>query len=101
MHGKNERSISRGRTVLFVSHNMAAISGLCQRAILLDHGSMVLDGAVDSVISQYLSAQQEGIGIVEWAGSRQPTCPELRFRRAYVTNENGEIGTILRPSTAI
>ncbi len=91
------REVSRGegRTVLFVSHNMAAISGLCQRAILLDHGDMVMDGTVDRVISQYLSAQQEGTGIVEWAGSRQPACPELRFRRAFVTNESGETGKIL------
>ena len=44
-----------GRTVLFVSHNMAAITRLCSRALLLRDGRIVQDGAVDSVVATYLS----------------------------------------------
>ena len=41
---------SAGRTVLYVAHNMPAISRLCQRAILLDKGRIVQDGPVHEVI---------------------------------------------------
>lgn len=47
-------STNEGRTVLFVSHNMGAIRGLCTRAILFQNGSIEKQGDVNSVISQYL-----------------------------------------------
>jgi lipopolysaccharide transport system ATP-binding protein len=43
-----------GRTVLFVSHNMAAVTRLCRRAILLDQGRVVTDGPAHEVVSAYL-----------------------------------------------
>jgi lipopolysaccharide transport system ATP-binding protein len=48
-----------GRTVLFVSHNMAAIQALCQRAVLLDGGHLVVDGEKRSVVRHYLSARED------------------------------------------
>ncbi|MGH8021592.1 MAG: ABC transporter ATP-binding protein [Opitutaceae bacterium] len=44
-----------GRTILFVSHNMAAIEGLCNRAVLLHRGEKIADGSPRAVISEYLS----------------------------------------------
>jgi lipopolysaccharide transport system ATP-binding protein len=44
-----------GRTVLFVSHNMASITNLCSRAILLNNGRLVEDGSVESVMNSYIS----------------------------------------------
>jgi lipopolysaccharide transport system ATP-binding protein len=52
--GKMQRVASGGRTVLFVSHNVAAIARLCTRAILLSHGGVVADGPVASVVATYL-----------------------------------------------
>ncbi len=47
--------ISRqGRTVLFVSHNMAAVQKLCDRAILIRNGSLVCEGRTAEVIAEYL-----------------------------------------------
>ena len=43
-----------GRTVLFVSHNMAAVKSLCTRAILLENGMVIENGAPDEVITKYL-----------------------------------------------
>jgi hypothetical protein len=51
-----------GRTVLFVSHNMPAIKSLCTRAILLSDGQLKLDGAVDEVVHQYLTADSDDMG---------------------------------------
>jgi ABC-type polysaccharide/polyol phosphate transport system ATPase subunit len=53
--GKMEEVAEGGRTVLFVSHNMAAIQNLCSQAFLLDHGAIVKEGELDDVIGYYLS----------------------------------------------
>jgi lipopolysaccharide transport system ATP-binding protein len=45
---------SHGRTVLFVSHNMPAVKGLCQEAVWLKRGSVVEIGSSDSVVNHYL-----------------------------------------------
>jgi len=48
-------SRSEGRTVLFVSHNMGAVRGLCKKAVLLANGKIESMGNVEDVISKYLS----------------------------------------------
>jgi lipopolysaccharide transport system ATP-binding protein len=53
--GKMSEVAKGGRTVLFVSHNMAAVKHLCDRAILLTGGELALDGSVSDVIRGYLS----------------------------------------------
>ena len=45
-----------GRTVLFVSHNMAAVENLCSRGIWIDQGQMRMDGSSKDVIKAYLSS---------------------------------------------
>ena len=54
--GKMGDVAGEGRTVLFVSHNMAAIQTLCKRAILLVQGAITQDGQAESTVSHYLSA---------------------------------------------
>lgn len=50
-------SRSEGRTILFVSHNMGAISNLCNRSILLDNGSIYLDSTAGNGIKAYTLLQ--------------------------------------------
>lgn len=52
--GKMGNVAKEGRTVLFVSHNMVAIAGLCQRAILLQDGKALVDGPSEEVIQHYM-----------------------------------------------
>ena len=53
--GKMEEvSKGQGRTVLFVSHNMAAVQQLCGRALLLKEGTISADGAVPALLQMYL-----------------------------------------------
>jgi lipopolysaccharide transport system ATP-binding protein len=54
--GKMRDIASHGRTVLFVSHNLGAISRLCERALLFDGGHLAADGPPSEVIAQYVSA---------------------------------------------
>lgn len=49
-------SKSEGRTVLFVSHNMAAVRSLCTRGILMEKGKTKFDGDIDKTIDLYLES---------------------------------------------
>jgi lipopolysaccharide transport system ATP-binding protein len=54
--GKIEEFRTIGRTVLFVSHNMASVLRLCERVILLEGGRVVADGPADQITRRYLQA---------------------------------------------
>jgi len=51
--GKMDEVSQKGRTVLFVSHNMLAIQSLCDRALLLSKGKLAFNGDVDLCIKKY------------------------------------------------
>src|SRR5579875_1940513 len=53
--GKMKDVASGGRTVLFVSHNMQAVSRLCSRAVCLRRGEVIYDGEVAGAIEHYLA----------------------------------------------
>ena len=57
--GKMQDAAKGGRTVLFVSHNMAAVSNLCSQAICMQDGQIVKAGNCDEVIEHYLSSVSE------------------------------------------
>ena len=57
--GKMENVGERGRSVLFVSHNMAAIESLCSRAIYLENGKNVFDGPAKEAVQRYIESIQE------------------------------------------
>ncbi|MEM6457947.1 MAG: ABC transporter ATP-binding protein [Planctomycetota bacterium] len=67
--GKMDEVSKQGRTVLFVSHNMATIARLCDRSIMLKKGQLLLDGPTDDVISEYLAegARESAIPLYERA----------------------------------
>jgi len=55
--GKMGEVARRGRTILFVSHNLEAVEALCNRAILIKDGSIAEPGEPDDVIARYLKSQ--------------------------------------------
>jgi lipopolysaccharide transport system ATP-binding protein len=82
----------QGRTVIFVSHNMPAITRLCQRAILLDGGKVLEDSSSHEVIGRYL---RSGIGTTaarEWQDIESAPGNEMvRLCAARVRNKAGVI----------
>jgi lipopolysaccharide transport system ATP-binding protein len=65
--GKMGQVSREGRTILFVSHNMAAVKALCSRAVLIKDGAVASSGAVADVVDEYLlSAAHEG-SVREWS----------------------------------
>lgn len=53
-----EAANGEGRTVLYVSHNMATIRALCDRCIVLDEGKVIYDGEVEKAIECYMGSDQ-------------------------------------------
>ena len=59
--GKIEDISKKGRTILFVSHNMAAVQNICARCILIDEGTIMIDDDAETVIASYLNVFDEQI----------------------------------------
>ena len=58
-----EISKGEGRTVLFVSHNMAAVKNLCTRCIVLENGTKTFEGATDDAVDYYLKLSKINDGV--------------------------------------
>ncbi|CCW36221.1 ABC-type polysaccharide/polyol phosphate transport system, ATPase component [Chthonomonas calidirosea] len=76
--GKMKDVASGGRTVLFVSHNMQAVSRLCTRGVCLRSGEVVYDGDVEGAIERYLAEYSE-VSREESEPERRPGSGEYRF----------------------
>ena len=82
-----EASRREGRTIVFVSHNLAAISEMTKRAILLDSGRIVLDGSAPEVISKYLS-RAAGHAIYVAPSGRRTKSPYVSRIEVHTSNQN-------------
>jgi lipopolysaccharide transport system ATP-binding protein len=64
--GKMQDVTRAGRTVIFVSHNLAAVRSLCPRSLVLERGRLVFDGETPSAIERYLGrSERASAAIVE------------------------------------
>jgi lipopolysaccharide transport system ATP-binding protein len=57
---------SAGRTVLFVSHNLAAVAALTRRGIVLKGGRLIFDGPIENAIAQYSASLSKGKAARDW-----------------------------------
>jgi len=82
----------QGRTVLFVSHSMPAITRLCERAILLNEGSVTEEGPSHFVVSSYLNSVRRTTSVREWTDAEKAPGGEVaRLRAVRVREQNGQI----------
>ena len=82
----------QGRTVLFVSHNMPAVTRLCHRAILLNEGKIEEDGLSNQIVSTYLTSDLGTTGAREWPDpAKAPAGDVARLRSVRVLTEEGRI----------
>ena len=90
--GKMGDVSKEGRTVLFVSHNMPAVTRLCQRTILLNEGRIVQDGLSHQVARVYLQSSVGITAVREWPDrSKAPGNDIVRLRAVRVRAEDGQI----------
>src|SRR5690606_6266123 len=80
-----------GRTVLFVSHDMNAVTRLCERVIWLKDGRIEADGDANSVVAEYLSEQSRTGAERRWENAAEAPGNDIaRLRSVRVRNAAGE-----------
>lgn len=93
--GKMGDVAKEGRTVLFVSHNMAAVTRLCERAILIEEGQIKADGPAQQVVSKYLRGGCESGGtsaLRDWNDlSKAPRGEMAVLRAVSIRSHDGRI----------
>lgn len=93
-------SKGEGRTVLFVSHNMAAVKSLCTRAIVLEHGKTVFEGGTDEAIRFYISNKDKDVYFNP--KNRKASNDGVLLTDILIKNEAGQlIDTILSGDTLV
>ncbi|MCB0168539.1 MAG: ABC transporter ATP-binding protein, partial [Anaerolineae bacterium] len=81
-----------GRTVLFVSHNMPAVTRLCERVILLDGGQILEDGPAHLAVSAYLNSGRGVSSERLWPNANKaPGGPVSRLCAVRVVSEAGQV----------
>jgi lipopolysaccharide transport system ATP-binding protein len=89
-----EVSKREGRTVLFVSHNMSAISSLCTKGMLLVNGKLAYSGTARDTVKEYLEGIEDSKNKkMEWLAPKRkyPFANVVRINRFYVMDEDGNI----------
>jgi lipopolysaccharide transport system ATP-binding protein len=99
--GKMSDVARGGRTVVFVSHNLQAVSGLCDRAMLLDHGRLAFAGSTAATIGAYteLWAKQveKGDGTFVYPEDTQAPAHLTRIRLLDKRGRPGLVHDLLEP----
>ncbi|WBL24871.1 ABC transporter ATP-binding protein [Zunongwangia sp. HGR-M22] len=91
-------STGEGRTVLFVSHNMASVKSLCTRGMVLENGGTVFQGNIEQAISNYLSSKDQKFSFNN--SGRVKKSNKIGIQNLRILNEyNTEIETILSGET--
>ncbi len=87
---KMEDVRQHGRTVLFVSHNMSAVTRLCQRALLISEGGIQKDGPVAEVAGAYLLVSLKASASRAWPDvAHAPGDEIVRLRSVRIRTEDG------------
>jgi ABC-type polysaccharide/polyol phosphate transport system, ATPase component len=85
-----------GRTVIFVSHNMAAISKLCGRALWMNGGRLIDDGPASSIVASYLNAGTEGHAIWKRSDDGKGEKGHVKLAEARLTGaKDGKPTTVM------
>ena len=84
-------SRGEGRTVLFVSHNMAAVRQLCNRGVVLDNGTITYQGTSEDAIRTYLNSSSLSLSLPLYERTDRKGNGRIRLRSLVFRNVNNEI----------
>ena len=100
--GKIHEFKQRGGTIVFVSHDAAAVERLCTRAVLLREGRLVFDGPVREAITRYHAQladerdpEERGAGLSEYGSG------EVRITEATLLGADGEVRSQFSPGETL
>jgi homopolymeric O-antigen transport system ATP-binding protein len=103
--GRMGEVATSGRTVLFVSHNMGAVRSMCQRALVLEGGSVVFDGSAADAVSAYMAAvgKLEGGGEIAWSPEdpSRPRTEEVALNGIRLVAPSGQSRSVFDTDTPI
>jgi len=88
--GKMESVARFGRTVLFVSHNMASIKKLCSKVMYLKEGRLVAEGATNNIVGEYLGEYFSSISGTVLPDTMHRVHSPLQIRRIEFINSLGQ-----------
>jgi lipopolysaccharide transport system ATP-binding protein len=92
--GKMGEVARGGRTVLFVSHNMAAVQSLCRTGVLLDRGRVKQVGPAGEVVRAYLTSSKQAEGQFNPGGRRAPAT-NCEITAAWLEKDGERVDTLL------
>jgi len=93
--GKMDDVAHQGRTVLFVSHNMAAVNHLCRKAIWMDHGRIRQIGLTEPVVQEYLAGETRQPAHATWTyPGDAPGDDRVRLTAARVVQHGATAGIV-------
>jgi lipopolysaccharide transport system ATP-binding protein len=99
--GKMNDVTREGRTVLFVSHNMAIIQALCRRGIFIEGGRVRNDGPIGDVVADYLGSLEEQVALEVLGREDRRGMNTIMVRRLEVRGSNGNPPTTGAPARFI
>ena len=94
-------STNKGRTIIFVSHNMQAVNSLCSQAIWLQSGKIKSTGHAHNVINQYLGAHQRKLWHQEWQPENAPGNEFIRVLSVKLEPDIPELGIPLNITNSL
>jgi lipopolysaccharide transport system ATP-binding protein len=101
--GKMNEVANEGRTVIFVSHNLAIIQALCSRGILLERGRAIADAPIDEAVDSYLRTLERSAAtdLLERADRDPRAYDETLVRRIEIHNPGGQPNVLVagQPAT--
>jgi len=90
--GKMESVGREGRTILFVSHNMAAVKSLCKWGIVLSRGEVSFRGAVEDAVEQYIGRDSLNKNEIHWDDiANAPENEYIRLKSVSIKALHGSV----------
>jgi lipopolysaccharide transport system ATP-binding protein len=95
--GKMEEVAKGGRTILFVSHNMAAVTRFCTRCLWIDGGRVRAQGNTDEIVAAYLASGMQDTGETVFADdpAKAPGSEYVRLMAVRARDERGRVTSLI------
>ncbi len=94
--GKMKDVSKHGRTVIFVSHNMQAVTRLCSRTILLNGGRVLADGPSHEIVSVYMQSEKTAKAERKWIEmTKAPGDEVVRLCSIRVRTKEGQVSEVM------
>lgn len=99
--GKMKDVAGQGRTVLFVSHNMASVVSLCRNCMVLDRGRVDFIGETDIGVARYFDETQPQVGKNLGHKRNSEGSGTIRITEVWTANESGTRTAAFRPGEVV